>query len=204
MDDLSPRIGAYLRVSTLEQSTELQKREIEAYITARRWQSVVFYEDKATGTNANRPALKQLLLDAHQRKLDMVICWKLDRLFRSLKDLVNTLSEFSHLGITFISLKDTIDMSSSSGRLMVHLLAAFSEFEAALIQERVRAGLRNAKAKGKRLGRPKKRDDQQILALRQKGLSLRQISRELGISMGSVQKGLAAFNTLTKLEEKSE
>jgi DNA invertase Pin-like site-specific DNA recombinase len=93
------------------------------------------------------------MADARQRKLDVVLVWKLDRFGRSLKHLVNALAEFEALGITFASLKDNLDLSTPSGRLMFQIIGAMAEFERSLIQERVRAGLRNAKAKGRRLGR---------------------------------------------------
>ena len=99
---------------------------------------------------------------ARQRKFDVLVCWKLDRLFRSLKHLVNTLQEFEDLGIKFISLKDNIDLSTSSGRLMTHLIAAFAEFEASLIRERVTAGVRAKIQKTGKWGRISSRPDKQI------------------------------------------
>lgn len=193
------RIAVYLRVSTQDQSTELQKREILQYVQSRGWGPPQIYEDKATGTNANRPMLKALLGDCRERKVDVVIAWKLDRFFRSLKDLVTTLQELTELGIDFISLKDHIDLSTSSGRLMMHMLGAFAEFEASLIRERVRAGLRNARAKGKVLGRPKERDDDRIHLLRYQGVSIKQIARELGIAKSTVQDSLRAGKPSEKL-----
>ena len=101
------RIGVYLRVSTKDQNTDLQRQDIVRYLEARSLsRNVVVYEDKATGTNGNRPELKRLLSDSKSRKLDIVIVWKLDRLFRSLKDLVTTLQDLSEVGVEFISLKD--------------------------------------------------------------------------------------------------
>lgn len=185
------RVVCYLRVSTSDQSCELQQRENLQYIQARGWGSPKIYEDQATGTNGNRPMLKQLLSDARQRKFDVVIIWKLDRLFRSLKDLIGTLQEFTELGIDFISLKDNIDLTTSSGRLMMHMLGAFGEFEAALIRERVRAGLLNAKAKGNLLGRPQTRNDGQIVELRKQGMTIREIANQLAISKSTVSSSLS-------------
>lgn len=191
-------VGIYIRVSTSEQSTEMQRRELEAYTAARGWTQIKVYEDKATGTNANRPELKRLLDDVRKRKVDLVLIWKLDRLFRSLKDVILTIHEFQDLGIDFISLRDNLDLSTSHGKLMMQIIAAFGEFEASLIKERVIAGLKNAKRKGKRLGRPKKRDDDKILHLREKGLSIRRISKELEVSAGSVQRSLAVSKSPSK------
>jgi DNA invertase Pin-like site-specific DNA recombinase len=110
------RIALYLRVSTQDQSTELQYGELLKYIEARGLPAPTIYQDKSTGTNGNRPAFKQLMTDIRLRKVDLVICWKLDRLFRSLKDLIATLQEYNELGVEFISLKDNIDMTTSAGR----------------------------------------------------------------------------------------
>jgi DNA invertase Pin-like site-specific DNA recombinase len=184
------RVAIYVRVSTQDQSCDLQRNDLLEYATARKWEVVEVFEDKATGTNGNRPKLKEMLRKAKERKVDLVLAWKLDRLFRSLKDLVVTLQDLSDVGVGFISLKDNIDMTTSSGRLMTHLLGAFAEFEASLIRERVRAGLEHAKAKGKRLGRPKMRDDRRIRDLRADGLSIRAIAKQLGVSKGAVQRAL--------------
>jgi len=197
------RIGVYLRVSTQDQNTDLQIKEIQTYLKARNWSDYAIYEDKASGTHSNRPQLKQLLSDTRQRKLDVVICWKLDRFFRSLKDLVITLQELGELGVSFISLRDQVDLSTSSGRLMLHMLGAFAEFEASLIRERVKAGIAAAKAKGKRLGRPSRVDPALILRLRSTGKSLSEIGKEVGLTKSGVHKilsKLASTNSLKNIE----
>lgn len=183
-------VGIYLRVSTVGQSTELQRKEIESYLSARGWLNWTFYEDKLTGTTNHRPSLKQMLTDAKTRKLDLIVCWKMDRLFRSLKDLVTTLQELSDLGVEFISIKDQIDMTTASGRLMTHLLAAFAEFEAALIKERVNAGLAQAKRKGIVLGRPTVINKNEVLRLRNLGKSLTEIAKQLNTTKSGVSKTL--------------
>lgn len=186
----SLRVALYLRTSTQEQSTALQLDELQAFVAARGWKNVTVYEDQASGTNSNRPQLKHLLADARQRKVDVIACWKLDRLARSLKDLLNMLQEFNELGIAFVSLKDNIDLTTSTGRLMVAIIGAFAQFEADIIRERVRAGLKAAKARGKRLGRPKLYDDNKIRALRQQGLSYTQIQKQLNAPKGVVCRAL--------------
>ena len=195
-------IAVYVRVSTQDQSCELQKLDIKQYIQARGWPEATFYEDQASGATSNRPSFRRLINDARARKFDLVICWKLDRLFRSLKDLVSTLSEFQELGIQFVSLKDQIDLTTSSGRLLMHLLAAFAEFEADIIRERVIAGLKAAKARGKRLGRPREANLDVIYNLRKRGLSLSQISKEVGLSKSTVSKTLSnmTFDKVLKNE----
>lgn len=180
------KIACYLRVSTNEQSTEMQRSEVLQYYTARGFSDVEVYEDIGkTGTNDNRPALKKLLTDARERKIDIVICWKIDRLFRSLKHLILTLQEFDELGIKFISLKDQIDLTTSSGRLLMQIIGAMGEFEAALIKERVKAGLAVARAKGKRLGRPRA-DYSRIVHLRDNGVNNKAIAELLAISRDTV------------------
>ena len=185
------RVGIYIRVSTTDQDTTMQRRDLVDYAKARGWSIQHIYEDKATGTNTNRRDLKELQSQAQQRKFDILLVWKLDRIFRSIKDCINGLHEFAELGVEFVSLKDSgIDMTTPSGKLMLHMLAAFAEFEASLIKMRVKAGLELARKRGKKLGRPKKRDDQKIRSLRNQGYSLREIAKLAGVSTTAVQRGL--------------
>lgn len=189
------KIAIYVRVSTTDQSTELQLKDLLKYVEAREWEIYEIYEDKASGTNDRRTNLKKLLNDASKRKFDVVLCWKLDRFFRSLKDLINTLQYLTDSGIQFISYKDNIDLTTATGRLMTQILGAFGEFEASLIKERVMAGLKNAKSKGVVLGRPKKYcDTNKITELWGQGLSVRKIAEEMGLSNGMVQRVLKNGN----------
>jgi DNA invertase Pin-like site-specific DNA recombinase len=122
------------------------------------------------------------MADAKQRKFDVLLVWKLDRFARSLRHLVNALAEFEALGIAFVSLRDNLDLTTPSGRLMFQIIGAMAEFERALIQERVRAGLRNAVAKGKRLGRPRHSYPQaKVERLRAAGQSWAQIADSVGV-----------------------
>lgn len=184
------RVGIYLRVSTQDQSTQIQADEIRQYCAARGWTDVRSYEDKATGTNTNRPMLKQLLSDARSRRLDLIVVWKLDRFARSLKDLILMLQELSELGVEFVSIRDNLDFSTSAGRLMLHIIGAFAEFEAGIIRERVRAGISAARAKGRKFGRPCRIDRQAAQELRRQGLSLNQIAERLGTTKSGVSKVL--------------
>jgi DNA invertase Pin-like site-specific DNA recombinase len=185
------RVGAYIRVSTADQNTDLQAREIREFVESRGWNCLQLYEEKGSGSTSNRSVLKHLLADARQRKLDIIIVWRLDRFARSLKDLILMLQELSELGVAFISLRDQIDLTTATGRLMLHVIGAFSEFESEIIKERVRAGLRNAKLKGKRLGRPVVIDSERVIALRARGHSLRDISRTMGVTRSGVSKSLS-------------
>ena len=185
------RVALYARVSTSngQQDPEMQLRELREYAKHRELTIVGEYVDKMTGSKDSRPALNRLMANASQRKFDAVLVWKLDRFGRSLRHLVNALAELEALGLSFISLRDNLDLSTPSGRLMFQIIGAMAEFERALIQERVKAGLRNAKAKGRRLGRPRADvDEAEVLALRNAGASWRTIAKKLGIGLGTVHR----------------
>jgi len=187
---VTTRVAIYARVSTTNhgQDASLQTRELQQFAEARGWQVAGEYVDAGvSGSKDSRPELNRLMADAKQRRFDAVCVWKLDRFGRSLRHLVNALADLESLGLSFISLKDNLDLSTPSGRLMFQMIGAMAEFERALIQERVRAGLRNARAKGKRLGRPRAIvDATRIASLRAQGLSWPQIARRLGLSVGTV------------------
>jgi DNA invertase Pin-like site-specific DNA recombinase len=191
------RIAIYARVSTMNthQSPEMQLLELRDYAERRGWKVVEEYVDAGvSGSKDSRPALNCLMADACHRRFDAVLVWKLDRYGRSLRHLVNALAELEGLGIAFVSLHDNLDLSTPSGRLMFQIIGAMAEFERALIQERVRAGLRNARAKGKRLGRPRVFvSTTKIADLRSRGYSWAQIVAETGVSMGSAQRAVASL-----------
>ncbi len=151
------RAAFYVRVSKAKglQDPEMQLNDLRPFGAARGWHLVEPYVDRLTGSVEARPALNRLMADAKARKFDVVVVWKLDRFARSLKHLVNALAEFESLGVQFVSLRDNLDLTTPSGRLMFHVVSAMAEFERSLIQERVCAGLRNDRAKGQQLGRPR-------------------------------------------------
>ena len=185
------RVALYARVSTLAgQSPEMQLVELREYADRRGWQVVDEYVDHGvSGAKESRPALNRLMADAKQRRFDVIACWKLDRFGRSVKHVVVALADFEALGITFLSLKDNLDLSTPSGRLMFQIIAAMAEFERALIQERVRSGIQNAKRQGKRLGRPPAAVDRaRIVRLRASGASLRAIAGQMGVSVATIHK----------------
>lgn len=188
----SVRVALYARVSTADkgQNPEMQLRELREYCERRRWFVSGEYVDRGiSGTKESRPELNRLMADAHQRRFDVTLCWKIDRFGRSLKHLVNTLADLDAYGVAFVSLKDNLDLCTPSGRLMFQIIGAMAEFERSLIQERVKAGLRNAKAKGKRLGRPRVHvDESAIEALRTSGASWRAIAKKMGVGVGTVHR----------------
>jgi len=182
------RVALYARVSTLNgQHPEMQLSELREYGARRGWQIVGEYVDEGiSGSRERRPQLDRLMADAHRRKFDLIGVWKIDRFGRSLKHLVNALADLDAYGVAFVSLRDNIDLSTPSGRLMFQIIGAMAEFERSLIQERVRAGLRNAVARGVRLGRPKRTvDADQIARLRASGASWREVAQEMRIGIGT-------------------
>jgi DNA invertase Pin-like site-specific DNA recombinase len=194
---MDKKTAIYLRVSTegvkngREQNTAMQKLEIENYLKSKGIVEFDVYEDIGiSGTKKDRPALKKLMGDCRSGKVKMVVCYKLDRLFRSLKDLMETIAEFQKLEVEFVSVKDSIDMSSASGRLLFQVLGAFGEFEAATIKERVLSGLENARAKGVRLGRPFKTGHSVVRKLKDEGKSVIEIAEITGLSRQSVYRTL--------------
>lgn len=188
------RVAIYLRVSTTQQNTELQIRELKKYCELRGWETPEVFEDKLTGANLNRPNFKILMEKCRRRELDIVCVWKLDRAFRSLRDTVNTLHEFSELGILFVSLNDPgLDMTTAMGKLMVHIVGAFANFELDMIKTRVQAGINNARSKGKVLGRPRRVNISEVQRLRSEGKSLGQIAKELETTKGCVSKILKKY-----------
>src|SRR5258707_11270189 len=189
------RVALYARVSTLngQQDPEMQLSELREY-AARRGLGIhdEYVDQGVSGSKESRPALNRLMTDAQKCKFDAVLVWKIDRFGRSLKHLVNSLADLSAYGITFISLRDNLDLSTPSGRLMFQIIGAMAEFERALIQERVKAGLRNAKAKGKRIGRPRQIVDvSEVIELRTQGYSWRTISEQLGLGLGTAYRAVA-------------
>jgi DNA invertase Pin-like site-specific DNA recombinase len=185
----------YSRVSTADkgQNPEVQAAELRRYCVAREWAITEEIVDHGySGGTDQRPGLKRLMALVRSRKVDVVVVAKMDRLFRSLKHLVTTLDEFSALGVQFVSIGDQIDLTTAGGRLMLHLLGAFGEFERALIRERTMAGLAYARSQGKKLGRPITRPDDAILQLRSEGASYTAIQRKLGVSRPAIRRALLA------------
>jgi len=190
--DLDRRAVLYARVSTNNgQDPEMQLRDLREYCQRRGWPVVSEYVDLGiSGAKERRPQLDRLIADAHKRKFEVIVVWKFDRFARSVSHLLRALENFRALGIEFVSLSEQIDTSTPTGKMIFTVLGAVAELERSLIAERVRAGLRHAKAKGKRLGRPSKHvDPAQVAALRAQGASWRTVGLRLGVSPA---KALAA------------
>jgi DNA invertase Pin-like site-specific DNA recombinase len=184
------RAAIYARVSTLNggQDPAMQTRELEEYCQRRGWQIHDVYVDNGfSGKKDSRPQLNRMMQDAHERRFSVVVVWRFARFARSVSHLLRALETFNALGIQFVSLSEQVDTSTPTGKMVFTVLGAVAELERNLIVERVRAGLRHARAKGKRLGRPKKSVDAvRIASLRMAGDSWRTISRKMGVSVGTV------------------
>jgi DNA invertase Pin-like site-specific DNA recombinase len=186
------RIGIYARVSTKDQSCELQVCDLRAYCTARGFDLVREYVDVGqSGAKDSRPELKILMDDARKRQFDAIVVWRFDRFARSTKHLLLALEEFRSLGIQFISYQENVDTSTPLGQALFTIVSAVAQLERDLIRERVTAGIRNAQANGKKLGRPKSGvDRERILQLKAEGQCLRQIATTLGVGYGTVRERL--------------
>lgn len=199
------RVCIYVRCSTNhhDQKPEVQLVELRNYSMARGWHIAEEIIDHGySGATTKRPGLKKLKELTSSRKIDVVVVVKMDRLFRSMKDLLTTLQEFTDLGVDFVSIKDQVDLTTASGRLMLHILGAFAEFEKDLIRERTIAGIEHARSKGKVLGRPLKYDGEKIRKLYADGMSLRGIQKQLKCSLGAVYRAIeAAPKSPTKTSE---
>jgi DNA invertase Pin-like site-specific DNA recombinase len=168
----------------------MQTRELREYAERRGWSVAGEYVDVGiSGTKETRPELDRLMADAHRRRFDAVVVWKSDRFARSVSHLLRALETFRAQGIEFVSFSEQLDTSTPAGKMVFTVLGAVAELERGLIVERVKAGLRNAKAKGKQLGRPKvSSDPARIAALRQAGRSWSEIASETGWTKGTVQR----------------
>jgi DNA invertase Pin-like site-specific DNA recombinase len=191
------RAVLYLRVSTIDQTTANQERELQAIAERMGWGIVKVYKDHgisgAKGRNG-RPAFDAMCKGAAKREFDVVMAWSVDRLGRSLQDLVGFLSELHALRIDLFLHQQGLDTTTPAGKALFQMLGVFAEFERSMIQERVRAGLRRAVSEGKRLGRPplkpalRERILEALNARHESGLGVRGIAKRFGIDPSTVQK----------------
>lgn len=203
-DEWNMNVALYARVSTTDkgQDIDLQLSELRNFAQKRDWEAMAYIDQGVSGAKSKRPALEELLKAARSRKIDTVIVWRLDRLGRSLSHLLHMLNEFQALGVAFISLRENIDMTTPTGRLMTHLIGAFAEFERELIRERVKAGIETAKRKGKKIGRNSTPPItlRRIIELHQdqeKKHSLRAIAKKAKVSLGTVQRTIEGYKNGT-------
>jgi DNA invertase Pin-like site-specific DNA recombinase len=196
------RAGIYVRVSTTEQDTGLQETELLEYCQRRGWESILYRDRGQSGAKQDRPALTALLGDLRKRRLHVVLVWSLDRLARSLKQLLNIAEECKSLGVDLVSLRQNIDTTLPAGRLMFQVLGAIGEFERELLRERVKAGMAQARRAGKRIGRPALRhfgpgERERIRSMRTRGTSVRKLAKDFETTQWMIAK-------LTGLSEAAE
>lgn len=186
------RAAIYTRVSTVEQSTETQRHECLERVRYAGWTLAGEFDDVgASGKRDRRPGLDRLMLGIRQRQFDVVIVWRSDRLFRSLSHLVRTLEEMKQLGVALVSCKEAWDTTTSTGRLMLHVVAAFAEFERELISDRTKASFDARKRRGERIGRRRKRFDvDEARALLDTGLSRRAVADRMGVNRETFRRVL--------------
>jgi DNA invertase Pin-like site-specific DNA recombinase len=184
------KVALYARVSTLNngQSPEMQLRELREYCGRRGWDIAGEYIDNGvSGAKNSRPELNRLMSDAHKRRFDVVCVWKFDRFARSVSHLLRALETFKSLGIEFCSFSEQMDTSTPTGKMIFTVLGAVAELERSLIAERVRAGIRNARANGKQLGRPRAAiTDSRLRELLSRNISFAAIGEQLGVSAATI------------------
>ncbi len=189
---MSKRIAIYARVSTDKQTVDNQLLELRSLCERLGYSIVQEYTDNGISgakSRNDRPALDALLKDATRRRFDMVMCWSIDRLGRSLQHLVEILNELQALKIDLFFQQQGMDTSTPSGRMIFSVFGAIGEFERNLIRERVIAGQQRAKAQGKKLGRPSKMNDgmrNAVVLLREKGFGIKAIAKQLQIGVGTI------------------
>jgi DNA invertase Pin-like site-specific DNA recombinase len=184
------RVGIYTRISTGEQRSGLQLRALRKYAKDRKWAITLELQETESGSSRTRPLREKLLEAARRRQIDVVIVWKLDRWSRSLLDLFHTLQELKTLNVGFVSLTEALDLTTPTGRAMTGMLGVFAEFEREILQERIKAGIKEARRAGGAHGRPLTAalKSKQVNALSKQKLSNSAIARKLGISRTSVRR----------------
>ena len=199
----------YCRVSTSEQSTAMQRLDLRRYCTERGWLMREYVDVGVSGAKDRRPGLDDLMADARKLRFDVVMVWRFDRFARSTRHLVSALEEFRHLGIDFVSYQENIDTSSPIGRALFTIISAIAELERSIISERVKGGMRRAKAAGKKIGRPSVADalQAQLRQIAQHGTvlkSIRALAADLGVSKSTVHKALqnSTLQSVEKLDAK--
>ncbi len=187
------KTALYSRVSTDKQSNglESQRRALEDWCKSKGISNYEVFEDSnVSGSKSSRPQLDRMMKEVREGRIDSVVVYSFSRFARSTKFLLDSLEEFSLLKVNFVSLSENIDLSSAIGRAMFTIISAISTLERELISERVRNGMVNAKAKGKRIGRPQSVPDELIATLKAEGYSYRQISKMVNVGQGSITTAL--------------
>lgn len=194
------RVALYSRVSTSGQTVENQQRELREMAARNGWQIVREFEDvgiSGAKGRADRPGFDALLKAITRKEIDLVAAWSVDRLGRSLRDLVETLGELHHKHVGLYLHQQGVDTTTPAGKALFQMMGVFAEFERAMMQERIKSGLDRARAQGRRLGRPKisEKVEHAIRKAHAAGTGLRKIARELGVGVSVVQRVTASTPT---------
>jgi DNA invertase Pin-like site-specific DNA recombinase len=190
---MEKRAAIYVRVSTDKQTVANQEQELRQVAERRGWQVVEVYSDAGISGSKGRdqrPGLDQMLKDASKRRFDVVMAWAIDRLGRSLIDLLGTIQGLEACGVDLYLDQQAIDTTTPAGRLMFQVTGAFAEFERSMIRQRVNAGLKRAVEQGKQLGRPRISEaiEKRILSHLRKGMGILKVARECKVGTGTVQR----------------
>ena len=193
MELASRKVAIYVRVSSEEQRHDLQVTELEEYARRKDWTILRKFEDTASGASPNRKMLGELMQECRAHRINTVLIWKLDRLYRSMKHAVTAISELQGLGVDVVSIKENLDLTEPTGRLMAHVLMAFAEWELSTIRMRVRSGMAAARARGVQIGRRSVISPtiiQEVYRLTDSGLSIRAVERQMNkrISRTTVER----------------
>jgi DNA invertase Pin-like site-specific DNA recombinase len=188
------RCARYVRVSKLDQNPRLQEDETLEFVRRRGWQLTATYVDHGvSGARERRPELDRLLKDAKRGRFDVVLVWRSDRLFRSIRHMVVTLDDLAAINVGFTSVTEPFDTSTPSGKLLLHMVAAMAEFERSLLIERTRAGVAAAIRRGAKVGRPRVRVDlERARELRGQGRTIRGVAEELGVGVATLHRAMKA------------
>jgi DNA invertase Pin-like site-specific DNA recombinase len=188
------RAATYLRVSRSDQSSKLQADETRELAQRRGWSLAMEFADEGiSGSHGRRPGLQAMLAAARKRRFDVLVVYRSDRLFRSLRELVTTLDELHELGVAFVSVHESWDSTTANGRLLMQVIGAFAEFERNVLRERTRSGLEATRRRGTRLGRPRRHVDVAAARLlRSNGWSWDRIATKLGVGRATLLRTVQA------------
>jgi len=183
------KVALYTRVSTDQQTVENQVRDLTAYCQIKGWSDITIFKDQGvSGAKTSRPEFNKMIKQAKAGDFDVVMVWKFDRASRSTKHLITLLEDFDTWGVDFVSLQENVDTSTPAGKLMFTMISAFAQFERDTIIQRTKSGMARAKAEGKKIGRSKQCDWDEILELKNDGKSTKQIANQTNMSESHIRR----------------